>query len=257
MPWDTDRTPGGSSGGSAVAVASGLAGLATASDGGGSIRIPAASCGLFGLKPQRGRVSLMPEPEHWHGLSVAGSVTRTVLDTALFLDAVAGPAPGDADIPPPPERSFAESARTPPAKLRLALSLSAPTQPAVVSNEAKRAVTETADLLRSLGHQVTARDPDYGLLGPLIAPRYLRGIHDHARDLARPSRLERRSRHMVRMGSLISPSMVARARAAEPERDGLPLSAQLVGRLNDEGTLLSLAAQVEAERPWADRRPAS
>src|SRR5206468_7012428 len=95
-PWDTSRSTGGSSGGSGAAVAAGLVPAAHANDGGGSIRVPAASCGLVGLKPQRGRVSLMPEPQHWYGLSVAGSLSRRVMDTALWLDAVAGPAEGDA-----------------------------------------------------------------------------------------------------------------------------------------------------------------
>src|SRR5437660_3480904 len=116
-PWNTDRSAGGSSGGSAAAVAAGLAAAGSASDGGGSIRIPAACCGLVGLKTQRGRVSLMPDPEHWHGLSVAGSVTRTVLDTALWLDAVSGPAPGDVDRAEPPPRPFVDSARMPPGRL--------------------------------------------------------------------------------------------------------------------------------------------
>jgi amidase len=100
-PWDLSRTPGGSSGGSAVATAAGLCAIAHASDGAGSIRYPAAYCGLFGLKPQRGRVSLFPDREHWHGLSVSGCVSRTVLDTALYLDAVGGPHKGDLDSPPP------------------------------------------------------------------------------------------------------------------------------------------------------------
>ena len=86
-PWDLNRTPGGSSGGSAAAVAAGLVGGALASDGGGSIRIPAGCCGLFGLKPQRDRVPMAPLQEPWHGLSVYGAVTRHVADTALFLDA--------------------------------------------------------------------------------------------------------------------------------------------------------------------------
>ncbi len=89
-PWDTSRTCGGSSGGSAVAVAAGLSAIAHATDGAGSIRYPAAYCGLFGLKPQRNRISLWPDREHWHGLSVAGCVSRTVMDTALYLDAISG-----------------------------------------------------------------------------------------------------------------------------------------------------------------------
>src|SRR5207249_5106798 len=88
-PWDLRRNAGGSSGGAAAAVAAGLAPVALGSDGGGSIRIPAACCGLFGLKPSRGRVSLAPLPDHWHGLSVLGPLARSVADSALFLDAVA------------------------------------------------------------------------------------------------------------------------------------------------------------------------
>src|SRR5436190_4689782 len=95
-PWDPSLSTGGSSGGAAAAVASGMVGVAHASDGGGSIRIPAACCGLFGLKPQRGRVSLMPDAEHWYGLSVFGCVSRTVLDSAIFLDVVRGHVDGDA-----------------------------------------------------------------------------------------------------------------------------------------------------------------
>ncbi|MEA2481236.1 MAG: amidase, partial [Thermoleophilaceae bacterium] len=109
-PWDPERGTNGSSGGSAAAVAAGLAGLAHASDGGGSIRLPAACCGLVGLKTQRGRVSLSPHNEHWNGLSVAGSVTRHTIDTALWLDVVAGGNPAV----PEPERPFADSARSAP-----------------------------------------------------------------------------------------------------------------------------------------------
>src|SRR4051812_26981810 len=122
-PWAIDeRTAGGSSGGSGSAVAAGLVAGAHASDGGGSIRIPAAVAGAFGLKPQRGRVSLMPDAQHWHGLSQAGAITRRVLDTALWLDAVAGPAPGDAHSAPPLDRSFAEAATSAPGRLRIAVS---------------------------------------------------------------------------------------------------------------------------------------
>src|SRR3954464_9400662 len=110
-PWDRGRSAGGSSGGSASAVAGGLVGAAYASDGGGSIRIPASTTGLFGLKPQRGRVPLLPDAEHWHGLSAAGCVSRTVRDTALWLDVVT-----DTD------RSFVEAAASDPGRLRIALS---------------------------------------------------------------------------------------------------------------------------------------
>lgn len=322
-PWDIARTPGGSSGGSAAAVAAGLVGAASASDGAGSIRIPAAACGLFGLKPQRGRVSLMPDTEHWHGLSVSGTVTRGVADTALYLDAVSGPASGDADRPPPPPRPYAEAARTRPGKLRVAVSLRSPL-PARLSDLARGAVRETAELLRSLGHHVRDRDPDWGFIGNNAFSRYLRGAHDDAARMARPERLELRTRHVARLGGLIHPATIGwmrRVEAAQAARvnalfddsdvlltatvtdpavevgrwegrgalrtlagvasgfggpftaawnatgqpaasipvgftpAGLPLAVQLVGRPNDESTLISLAAQIEAERPWADRRP--
>src|SRR4051812_19131856 len=112
-PWNTDRTPGGSSGGSAAAVAAGLCAAATGSDGAGSIRIPASACGLVGLKPQRDRISLAPLDGHWYGLSVLGFVTRTVADPALLMDVAAAR---------PPELPYAASAARPPARLRVALS---------------------------------------------------------------------------------------------------------------------------------------
>src|SRR5439155_25269176 len=116
-PWDLQRSPGGSSGGSAAAVAAGLVGAAVGSDGAGSIRIPSAWCGLFGLKPQRGRVSVAPRSRAWHGLSVTGLLTRSVADTALFLDLASGSTDLDADHPPPPAASFSVAAATPPGRL--------------------------------------------------------------------------------------------------------------------------------------------
>src|SRR3954463_2544316 len=101
-PWDPQRTPGGSSGGSGSAVAAGLVPIASAGDGAGSIRIPAASCGLFGLKPSRGRASMAPETEGWRGMSVLGCLSRSVLDTALWLDVISrGPRGGQSPAPPP------------------------------------------------------------------------------------------------------------------------------------------------------------
>src|SRR3954464_3455095 len=120
-PWDVTRVPGGSSGGSGAAVAAGLASAATASDGAGSIRIPATYCSLFGLKPQRGRVPLDPLAEHWYGMSVNGYLTRSVRDTALLLDATAGGGLAP-EKPPPPQRAFADAARETPGRLRVAVS---------------------------------------------------------------------------------------------------------------------------------------
>src|SRR5215211_2436488 len=114
-PWDLQRTPGGSSGGSGAAVAAGLCSAALGSDGGGSIRIPAACCGLFGLKPQRGRVSTAPSVEPWHGLSTWGALSRRVADSALFYDAIRDGGP-----------SFADAAAREPGKLRIAVTSNVP-----------------------------------------------------------------------------------------------------------------------------------
>jgi amidase len=304
-----------------VAVAAGLIGAAYASDGGGSIRIPASVSGLFGLKPQRGRVSLAPYAEHWYGLSSAGALTRTVLDTAVWLDAVAGPAAGDADTPPPLGRTFVEAASADPGPLRIALSFK-PAALTRVDRSVREAVGRVADALRGLGHEVTERDPDYGELAPLFLPRWARGIHDDVRALPHPERLERRTRQLARIGGLLGDGAVARARAGEAARTrrinavfddhdvlltptlpappdplgkfegrGLgytifhvaqmvaftqpwnvtgqpaasvpapvpegapPIGAQLVARPNDEATLLALAAQLERELGWPERRP--
>jgi amidase len=322
-PWVPDRTSGGSSSGSATAVAAGMCAGALGSDGGGSIRIPSACCHLFGLKPQRGRVSLSPLPQHWSGLSVFGPITRGVLDSALLLDAVAGPLPGDAHEPPRPPTSYADAARGEPGKLQVAVSLKAPV-PTPVSEKVRRPVRELGELLRSLGHEVTEHEPDYGETRHLFTPLWLRGIYDDSRTLvADPRQLDRRTRQMAAGGRLVGSGPVARAlsgAAALAERlrstfdrydvlltpalakppvkagrwegrgavwttlgvgafvpfnqiwnltgqpaasvpagftdDGIPLAVQMVGRTNEEHTLLALAAQVERERQWTERRPA-
>jgi amidase len=184
-------------------VAAGLAPIGLASDGGGSIRIPAACCGLFGLKPQRGRVSLAPAADHWHGLSAIGAVTRRVEDTALFLDAVADAAP---------ETPFLESARGEPGRLRVAFSCDPPLA-TKLDGGVVRALHDTADLLRSLGHEVVAHEPDYGEIRLLFGPRWLRGIYDDSRELVEDtSQLERRTRQMAAAGRIISQAMLARSR---------------------------------------------
>jgi amidase len=283
--------------------------------------VPAAVAGLFGLKPQRGRVSLMPDAQHWHGLSQVGSVTRNVLDTAVWLDAVAGPAPGDAHSAAPLERSFAEAATSAPGRLRIALSLK-PAVPARLHPLVRRAVEDTAETLRSLGHEVTAADPDYGLMQPLFFPRWASGVRDDVERLPHPERLERKTKHVARLGRLLGGAALKRALAGEAGRarqinrifeshdlilsptlpmppwelgkyegrsfgavmmgasevvaftsqwnltgqpaasvpaaitdDGVPIGVQLIARPNDEAAILSVAAQLEAETRWPDRRP--
>jgi amidase len=210
-PWNLKRTPGGSSGGSAAAVAAGLAPLALGSDGGGSIRIPSTWCGLFGLKPQRDRVSLEPHDDAWHGLSVNGPIARSVMDAALFLDATS--------TVPGPEGEFVAAAARHPGRLRIALSTKAPVPlPVRVGRAELDAVHQAGALLRDLGHEVVTRDPDYPAAAVLAnyLPRYLRGISDDADAQAHPERLEARTRNMARAGAFFSDRRIEAIRAAEP-----------------------------------------
>ncbi|MEA2382558.1 MAG: amidase [Solirubrobacteraceae bacterium] len=208
-PWSLAHTPGGSSGGSGAAVAAGLCGVALGTDGAGSVRIPAAFCGLFGLKPQRGRVPLEPGASAgWHGLNTVGPLARTVADAALFLDVVADGAP---------EGGFAAAAARAPRRLRIAVSTNMPAGVvARLGGEQRRAVEETAELLRSLGHDVVERDVDYGRASFLnVLARYLRGIHDEASVVPHPERLEPRTRAMIRRGRLVARAAITRARDTE------------------------------------------
>ena len=318
-PWDLARTPGGSSGGSAAAVAAGLAPWALGSDGAGSIRIPATWCGLFGIKPQRGRVPMAPQDDGWCGLSVNGPLTHTVEDAALFLDVTC-----DKSMPGP-DGGFVRAASRPPNRLRIALSTKVP-PPMTAHRDAEQraAVHQAGQVLRELGHDVVARDIDYpptAVYGQVL-PRMFRGVYDSVRVLPHQERLDSRTRGMANIGRMISDSRIAKIRAAEAnmaarvlqifddcdvvitpgaatgpsrigayrkrggvstlalvsarvpyqavfnatgqpaavvpwglDRHGLPLSIQLVGRPFDEATLLSLAAEIEADRPWAHRRP--
>jgi amidase len=159
-PWDQARTPGGSSGGSAAAVAAGMVPIAHANDGGGSIRIPAACCGLVGLKPQRGRISLAPEAGHAF-LVQDGVLTRTVAETAAVLDLLAGPEPGDMAWAPPPAEPFAAQAGRAPQRLRIAMTTLSPVPDATVDPVAVQAVQDAARLLESLGHEVVEADPPW------------------------------------------------------------------------------------------------
>jgi amidase len=200
-PWNTDRTPGGSSGGSAAAVAAGLCAAATGSDGAGSIRIPASACGLVGLKPQRDRIALTPAG-HWYGLSVVGFLTRTVADTALMLDVAAMH---------PPERLYAEAAARPPQRLRIALWLKTPFPPTPVDDGVVASIQAVAERLRALGHEVAEHDPQYGRAMDALIPRYMRGVAQDVDAMPRPERLQRRTRGFGRIGRMFPEALVRRA----------------------------------------------
>jgi amidase len=159
-PWDRSRTPGGSSGGAAASVAAGLAPIAQGSDGGGSIRIPASCCGLFGIKPSRGRVSPAPYGDAY-GFSVPGPLARTVADAAAFLDVIAGSEPGDPYVAAAPERPFAEEVGAAPGRLRIALVLDPP-HPTPVDPACAAAAEDAAELLTELGHELEAASPPEG-----------------------------------------------------------------------------------------------
>jgi amidase len=152
-PWDLSRTPGGSSGGAAAAVAAGIVPAAHASDGGGSIRTPASCCGLFGMKPSRGRVSFAPTGEGWAGASIQHAVTRSVRDSAVLLDVACQPQPGDPYFLAPPERPFAEEAGREPGRLRIGFTTAAMQAPGL-DPECAAAVREAARLCEELGHDV-------------------------------------------------------------------------------------------------------
>ncbi len=152
-PWRADVTPGGSSGGSAAAVAARMVPLAEASDGAGSIRVPASCCGVVGLKPSRGRVTLAPFGDFWYGGAYFLCVSRSVRDTAGYLDALAGALPGDPYTPPVPAAPWREVAMRPPARLRIGFTVSPPDGSAIDA-EAIAAVQRTANVLEALGHVV-------------------------------------------------------------------------------------------------------
>ncbi len=163
-PWRDDVTPGGSSGGSAAAVAARLVPLAEASDGAGSIRVPASCCGVVGLKPSRGRVTLAPFGDFWYGGAYFLCVSRSVRDTAGYLDALAGALPGDPYTPPVPAAPWRELAARPPARLRVGFTVSPPDGSAIDA-EPVAAVQRTAHVLEGLGHAVEEHDMTFDAAG--------------------------------------------------------------------------------------------
>ena len=334
-PWDLERIAGGSSGGAAAAVAAGIVPAAHASDGGGSIRIPASCCGLFGLKPSRARVSLAPDAgEGWAGFSIQHCVSRTVRDSAALLDAVAGPVAGDPYCAPPPERSFLEETRRDPGTLRIALTVEA-FNGSPVDEACAAAARDAADLCGRLGHEVVEAAPEVdanalGLATRLIVGANVRAtIAERCEVLGREPRddeLEPITRATAATGEQSDAAAYARATrtvhavgrrlaaffgegfdvllsptmAAPPAKLGvlslsnrgddylpallqtigftqlmnvcgnpaasaplgwggangdLPIGVQIAAPVGGEGVLLRLAAQLERERPWIDRKP--
>jgi amidase len=330
-PWALDRIAGGSSGGAAAVVAAGVIPLAQASDGGGSIRIPAAMCGLFGLKPSRGRTPLGPRvTESWMGMATVGCVSRSVRDSAAFYDAVSGPEPGvrTGDPYTPPGGFLADMARAP-GQLRIACW---PRRPGggAVDPEVAKAMASAAELCAALGHAVEEREPPYlddaqravvaviatcaardveereKALGRPIAEteleavtnRYRAWAREHsAMDLAQAdlamqrqaiAMAEFQTRYDVilqpvtarppellgvldlsdvgRFGrevAAFSPFTAVYNQTGQPSMSvplywtdgGLPVGVMFTGRYGEEHTLFRLAAQLEAARPWAHRRP--
>ena len=319
-PWDTDLTPGGSSGGAAAAVSAGLVPIAHATDGGGSIRIPASCCGLFGLKPSRGRVSSAPFSS-LEGLSTAGPMARTVEDAAHFLDVLAGYEPGDPWWAAPPERPFAVTTGESPPPLRIAVT-STPPIDVPVDPECAAALTDAAELLAELGHDVREATPPWReadlfdkfiavwQVGPALHPvdaalltPLNRGLVESARttsaaDYARAvGSLQTIARRIVSFWSevdiVVTPTLAlppvpigwqkevegpieqllrnteftpftaianltgqpAMSLPLHWKETGLPIGVQAIGPPAGDALLLSLAAQIEAARPWRDRRP--
>ena len=194
-PWDVTRTPGGSSGGSAAAVAAGMAPCATGSDGGGSIRIPAASCGLVGMKPTRDLVPLAPAREHWLGLTVYGALARSVADSALLLDVMAGGG------------GYRDAAASEPGTLRIVASRKLPPGAmAKLSDDQRNGWEEARALLADLGHDVSERDPAYGTAALVFVQTWVRGIYDDTLRVPEPDKLERSTRGLARAGRLLVPA---------------------------------------------------
>ncbi|GAA4084305.1 amidase [Streptomyces shaanxiensis] len=214
-PWHPEHTPGGSSGGSAAAVAAGLVPAALGSDGAGSVRIPASWTHLIGIKPQRGRISTWPRGESFQGITVNGTLARTVADAALLLDAAAGN--HDLDPHRPPALDASEAVGRDPGRLRIALSLKPPftALPARLQPEVRARVVQLAGKLSALGHVVEEADPPYGQIGLTFVPRATAGIAEWASEVPSPALLDRRTRDAARLGRLLTGFPLRVARRAE------------------------------------------
>lgn len=232
-PWSREHTPGGSSGGSAAAVAAGLVPAAIGSDGAGSIRIPAAWSHLVGIKPQRGRISMWPDAEAFNGLTTHGPLARTVADAALLLDVVSGNHPGD--LHPCEPITVSDAVGRDPGRLRIALALKPPftATPRRLDPRVRVRVATVATALRDLGHEVALADPEYGIaFGLQFLPRSMAGIEAWSKRLPDPSLADIRTRANARTGTLLHGFPLRAARAAESR------SRRRVGRIFDRFDLV-------------------
>jgi amidase/6-aminohexanoate-cyclic-dimer hydrolase len=333
-PWNLGRSAGGSSGGAAAAVAAGMVPAAHATDGGGSIRIPAANCGLVGLKPTRARNPAGPVVgEGWSGLAIGHVVSRSLRDSAALLDATAGPAPGDPYWAPPPARPFLKEVGAPPGRLRIAL-YTKPVSGVPVHADCVAGAEAAARLCEELGHEVREAAPQFDWEGlgwamqVIIGGNLRNGIDLRLAGLGRelrPGDVERVTAEWYELGGTFTARDYARAimvvhgvgrrfgaffadhdvllspTLAEPPlplgatdmmkndlksyneklfrlipftppfnvaggpaislplhwtADGLPVGVQFGAGFGNEAALFRLAAQIEAARPWRDRRPA-
>ena len=322
-PWDLHRSTAGSSGGTAAAVASGMVAVGIGGDGGGSIRLPSSWCGLFGLKPQRGRVSLAPNADLWRSLGVIGPLARSVEDSALVYDVISGSTATDRFSAGPMASTMLDAARTPLSRrLRIMVSAKNPMGGPAADSDTLAALHSTADELRRLGHEVIDADPDYPSLGLPFQVQVAAGVRDEVRRVAHPEFLEQRTRTLLKLtgvgarlgrwgertgrrrgarfletlfsqidlllmpttptaalpiGQLDGVGALAATRKASGTasftsmwnvcgnpaasvpagftESGLPLSVQVVGPTDGEPLVLALSAELEAARPWAQRRP--
>jgi len=329
-PWDLSRTAGGSSGGAAAAVAAGIVPMAHASDSGGSIRIPASCCGLFGLKPTRGRMPMGPERgESSAGLGTAHAISRSVRDSAALLDISAGPDLGAPYGIAPPARPWRDEVGADPGTIRIALVVDLPGGDAV-HKDCRDAAQDAAALCEALGHHIEpaelpidrlllaaassvvsatlvrtlvearaqqlGRSPADGELEPHIVALVEAGRSIDAADYLRAIQYFQKANRdlaafQTRYPVILSPTLAqppvplgmlhaaaadvrTRSTAFAPytalanitgvpamtvplfdNAEGLPIGTQFMGRFGDEALLLRLAAQLEAARPWKDRRP--
>ncbi|MFJ9903199.1 amidase [Streptomyces sp. NPDC101152] len=214
-PWNPEHTPGGSSGGSAAAVAAGLVPAALGSDGAGSVRIPASWTHLVGIKPQRGRISTWPRGESFQGITVNGTLARTVADAALMLDA----ASGNHDLDPhrPARVDALDAVGRDPGRLRVALALKPPftALPARLGPEVRERVLQLAERVARLGHVVEEADPPYGRIGLTFVPRATAGLAERVSEAPFPALLDRRTRDAARLGRLLGGAPLQAARRAE------------------------------------------